>query len=717
MQQKLFQIIDNIHGAIYYTDLEKEVICTPYFNRLHDVNQNSTVYLTFPPNRTKRYEHSLGVMQLTSDIFSQACVNSVGTEAMSFFLENVKDEFLTILEQLKADRHCTSLKLSDISNIDHIISHLSRNKNWNFKRTKSGLNSINKIFNDHFSDIFSDNCLAHLLPNNLHAFDSFLFLAVLQSLRLVGLLHDCGHPPQSHIVESVLMEIKDELESETNTSHRNPRKQKFLDVLNIYTRPDSVIDAGMIIKTQESSQVVTPLHEMISQRISYKILSNVINEIMKRKITEDLSIASEKDKVESEILALFYISIFEFFFAIIRNKTDFWSSLHSIVDGTLDSDQLDYVARDSKNTGMEWGAIPYKRLINTMKLALDRKNGSKTLVIAFSNKNIDIMDDILHNRYKIYTTINYHHRSAKIAKLFKESIKILAKVYLNQTDDDSSNYYYFTNISGLWKAIEDTHSPYESTMNLIQWNDSWLNGILYRELIEQTSFNEANSSELDKNELGELKKVCITCLQEIYISNKQYFSLIKRTADLMEVYNSYSNELEKVLHKIEMELSHVKEDLSKNIYDHNSKEAKEKGRDYLQQSLEFIKNDGFNFDLLARHLGNENLFQNAIESAVKSCLKVSDYFIEPVKFGLGTNDLKVYDNTGSLKSYHSYSCIKSVLFQLRNHFPYYYVYIRPDESFSESDFIALRKEIGKSMAGYIFNVLCEHVTFEHVNKQ
>src|SRR5699024_454952 len=112
MQQKLFQIIDNIHGAIYYTDLEKEVICTPYFNRLHDVNQNSTVYLTFPPNRTKRYEHSLGVMQLTSDIFSQACVNSVGTEAMSFFLENVKDEFLTILEQLKADRHCTNLKIS-----------------------------------------------------------------------------------------------------------------------------------------------------------------------------------------------------------------------------------------------------------------------------------------------------------------------------------------------------------------------------------------------------------------------------------------------------------------------------------------------------------------------------------------------------------------------------------------------------------------------------
>ena len=387
MQQKLFQIIDNIHGAIYYTDLEKEVICTPYFNRLHDVNQNSTVYLTFPPNRTKRYEHSLGVMQLTSDIFSQACVNSVGTEAMNFFLDNVRNEFLTILEQLKSNRYCTRLRLADEKNIDYILSRLSKNANWSFTKTKNGLNSINKIFNKYFSDLFSDNCLAHLLPNNLQPFDSFLFLAVLQSLRLVGLLHDCGHPPQSHIVESVLMEIKDELESELNTSRINQRKQKFLDVLNIYTKPDLAIDTEMIIKTQESSQVISPLHEMISQRISYKILSNVINEIMKKKIVEDLNIAGEKDKVESEILVLFYISIFEFFFAIIRNKTDFWSSLHTIVDGTLDADQLDYVARDSKNTGMEWGAIPYKRLINTMKLALDNKNGSKTLVIAFSNKN------------------------------------------------------------------------------------------------------------------------------------------------------------------------------------------------------------------------------------------------------------------------------------------------------------------------------------------
>ena len=716
MQQKLFQIIDNIHGAIYYTDLEKEVICTPYFNRLHDVNQNSTVYLTFPPNRTKRYEHSLGVMQLTSDIFSQACVNSVGTEAMNFFLDNVRNEFLTILEQLKSNRYCTRLRLADEKNIDYILSRLSKNANWSFTKTKNGLNSINKIFNKYFSDLFSDNCLAHLLPNNLQPFDSFLFLAVLQSLRLVGLLHDCGHPPQSHIVESVLMEIKDELESELNTSRINQRKQKFLDVLNIYTKPDLAIDTEMIIKTQESSQVISPLHEMISQRISYKILSNVINEIMKKKIVEDLNIAGEKDKVESEILVLFYISIFEFFFAIIRNKTDFWSSLHTIVDGTLDADQLDYVARDSKNTGMEWGAIPYKRLINTMKLALDNKNGSKTLVIAFSNKNIDIMDDILHNRYKIYATINYHHRSAKIAKLFKESIKILSKVYLNQTDNDPDNSYYFTNISGLWKAIEDTHSPYESTMNLIQWNDSWLNGILYRELIEQTSFNEANSSELDKDQLAKLKKVCITCLQEIYISNKQYFSLIKRTADLMEVYSSYSNELENVLFKIETELSHVKEDLNKNIYDHASKDAREKGRDYLQQSLKFIKNDGFNFDLLARHLGNENLFQNAIEHTLQSCRKISDYFIEPVKFGLGTNDLKVYDNTGSLKNYHSYSCIKSMLFELRKHFPYYYAYIRPVETLSESDFINLRQKIGKNMAIAIFNLLCDHVTFEHLNK-
>ena len=69
-------INDSIHGLIRMTAYEKGIISTAAFNRLHDVYQNSTSYLTFPSNRTKRYEHSIGTMKISSDIFYYSVLNS-----------------------------------------------------------------------------------------------------------------------------------------------------------------------------------------------------------------------------------------------------------------------------------------------------------------------------------------------------------------------------------------------------------------------------------------------------------------------------------------------------------------------------------------------------------------------------------------------------------------------------------------------------------------
>ena len=62
------QRTDSIHGTIYLSGLESQLTSTPFFYRLHDVYQSSTVYLTFTSNHVKRYEHSLGVMALASDM-------------------------------------------------------------------------------------------------------------------------------------------------------------------------------------------------------------------------------------------------------------------------------------------------------------------------------------------------------------------------------------------------------------------------------------------------------------------------------------------------------------------------------------------------------------------------------------------------------------------------------------------------------------------------
>lgn len=53
MQKRQIYISDTLHNTILMSIYEKEVISTQLFNRLHNISQNSTAYLTFPTNRTK----------------------------------------------------------------------------------------------------------------------------------------------------------------------------------------------------------------------------------------------------------------------------------------------------------------------------------------------------------------------------------------------------------------------------------------------------------------------------------------------------------------------------------------------------------------------------------------------------------------------------------------------------------------------------------------
>lgn len=43
MNEDVTKITDVIHGTIYLSEIEKEIISTPLFNRLHYVSQTSTI--------------------------------------------------------------------------------------------------------------------------------------------------------------------------------------------------------------------------------------------------------------------------------------------------------------------------------------------------------------------------------------------------------------------------------------------------------------------------------------------------------------------------------------------------------------------------------------------------------------------------------------------------------------------------------------------------
>ncbi len=53
---------------------------------------------------------------------------------------------------------------------------------------------------------------------------------------------------------------------------------------------------------------------------------------------------------------------------ILNNADNYYENLHRIIDGSMDGDRLDYVARDPLNAGMDVGKIEYNRIISMMKL-------------------------------------------------------------------------------------------------------------------------------------------------------------------------------------------------------------------------------------------------------------------------------------------------------------------------------------------------------------
>lgn len=78
-------VSDTIHGQIAISSFEKDVIATTLFNRLHGIHQNSTAYMTFPTNRTKRFEHSFGTMYLCGNMFSNSICNASPDDNQEFF--------------------------------------------------------------------------------------------------------------------------------------------------------------------------------------------------------------------------------------------------------------------------------------------------------------------------------------------------------------------------------------------------------------------------------------------------------------------------------------------------------------------------------------------------------------------------------------------------------------------------------------------------------
>jgi len=67
------EVRDAVHGFVRFNTLEKSIIGTRPFQRLRHIHQLALTSYVYPGATHKRFEHSLGVMDLASQVFDTVC--------------------------------------------------------------------------------------------------------------------------------------------------------------------------------------------------------------------------------------------------------------------------------------------------------------------------------------------------------------------------------------------------------------------------------------------------------------------------------------------------------------------------------------------------------------------------------------------------------------------------------------------------------------------
>ena len=88
--------------------------------------------------------------------------------------------------------------------------------------------------------------------------------------------------------------------------------------------------------------------------------------------------------------------------------------LGPIVSGKLDVDRMDYLLRDSHNTGVAYGIIDYERIISNLQL----EDG-----LILDIKGVQAAEGALVSRYFMYPSVYQHHTTRIVNSMFRRALK------------------------------------------------------------------------------------------------------------------------------------------------------------------------------------------------------------------------------------------------------------------------------------------------------
>ena len=91
--------------------------------------------------------------------------------------------------------------------------------------------------------------------------------------------------------------------------------------------------------------------------------------------------------------------------------------LHTLIDGPIDADKVDYITRDSRNLGLNYGAgIDIDRLLRTLTIVTRDSHGETYAAVGIHEKGKVPAESVAFARYALYAQVYWHHtyRAVKV---------------------------------------------------------------------------------------------------------------------------------------------------------------------------------------------------------------------------------------------------------------------------------------------------------------
>lgn len=296
---------------------------------------------------------------------------------------------------------------------------------------------------------------------------------IAQVFRLAALMHDVGHGAFSHLLTHItingnnfLPPLKElfsnpedwEVNSEFLTSFfktQNPEK-------TIEHEHLSLILINKII-TEASSTVEDSFGDIDAKTLAQDICALLTHEIP---TTEYFKLQSQ------QLLNVHSDDIIKIDKGFDPNtaSSNISQILSQLVSGTLDVDRMDYLIRDSKNCGINYGLYDQEGLISAINLSWVNQE----LHLSLSYKRANTLDDFLWSRYQMFKQIYCHKTHEAFNILLNLAMNDLANRDLLTSPRSLKDYLRLTDDFIMSKVFEEVQNKPEET--------SWMRALAKRDL-------------------------------------------------------------------------------------------------------------------------------------------------------------------------------------------------------------------------------------------